>query len=92
VLLLSLVPVVGAPLALLWGGHALALQQTDPALTRRGLDFQARRRWHRRFRPESLGFGAAGLALLLVPIANLLLIPALTVGATRLVMELDDQP
>ena len=92
VLLLSLIPVVGAPMGLLWGGHALALQQTDPALTRRGLEFKARRRWHGRFRPESLGFGAAGLLLLLVPLANLLLIPALTVGATRLVMELDDQP
>jgi uncharacterized protein involved in cysteine biosynthesis len=92
VLLLSLIPVLGAPLGLLWGGHALALQQTDPALTRRGLAFTARRRWHGRFRPESLGFGAAGLVLLLVPVANLLLIPALTVGATRLVMELDDQP
>jgi len=29
--------------------------------------------------------------VLLVPLANLLLIPALTVGATRLVMELEDQ-
>jgi CysZ protein len=92
VLLLSLIPVVGAPLGLLWGGHALALQQTDSALTRRGLDFKARRGWHGRFRPESLGFGAAGLVVLLVPLANLLLVPALTVGATRLVMELDDQP
>ena len=92
VLLLTLIPLVGAPLGLLWGGHALALQQTDPALTRRGLDFKARRRWHGRFRPESLGFGAAGLVVLLVPLANLLLIPALTVGATRLVMELEDQP
>lgn len=91
VLLLSLVPVVGPPMGLLWGGHALALQQSDPALTRRGLTFKARRRWHGRFRPESLGFGAAGLVLLLVPVANLLLVPALTVGATRLVMELDDQ-
>jgi len=90
VLLLSLVPVVGAPLGLLWGGHALALQQTDPALTRRGLTFKGRRRWHARFRPESLGFGAAGLVLLLVPVANLLLVPTLTVGATRLVMELDE--
>ena len=92
VLLLSLVPVVGAPLGLLWGGHALSLQQTDPALTRRGKSFTERRRWHGRYRLESLGFGAAGLILLLVPFANLLLVPALTVGATRLVMELDDQP
>jgi uncharacterized protein involved in cysteine biosynthesis len=90
VLLLSLVPVVGAPVGLLWGGHALSLQQTDPALTRRGLSFRQRRRWHARFRPESLGFGAAGLVLLLVPIANLLLVPAVTIGATRLVMELDE--
>jgi CysZ protein len=90
VLLLSLIPVVGAPLGLLWGGHALALQQTDPALTRRGLTFKARLAWHKRFRLESLGFGAAGLVLLLVPLANLLLVPAVTVGATRLVMELDD--
>lgn len=90
VLLLSLIPVVGAPLGLAWGGHALALQQTDPALTRRGLTFRDRRAWHARFRAESLGFGAAGLVLLLVPFANLLLVPAVTVGATRLVMELDD--
>jgi uncharacterized protein involved in cysteine biosynthesis len=92
VLLLSLIPVVGAPLGLLCGGHALSLQQTDPALTRRGLSFRERRRWHARFRAESLGFGAAGLTLLLVPFANLLLVPVVTVGATRLVMELDDQP
>lgn len=90
VLLLSLVPVVGIPLGLLWGGHALALQQTDPALTRRGLTFRRRRGWHARFRAESIGFGAAGMVLLLVPLANLLLVPALTVGATRLVMELDE--
>jgi len=89
VLIVSLIPIVGAPIALLWGSHALALQQTDPALTRRGLSFTARRGWHKRYRPESLGFGIAGWALLLIPIANLLLVPALTVGATRLVMELE---
>lgn len=91
VLLVSLVPLVGAPMGLLWGAHALALQQTDPALTRRGLAFKDRRGWHKRFRAESLGFGVAGWALLLVPLANLLLVPALTVGATRLVMELEPE-
>lgn len=90
VLLLSLIPVVGAPLGLIWGGHALALQQSDPALTRRGLTFKERRQWHARFRAESVGFGVAGMVLLLIPFANLLLVPAVTVGATRLVMELDD--
>ena len=90
VLIVSLIPLVGAPIALLWGSHALALQQSDPALTRRGLTFTARRGWHKRHRAESLGFGVAGWALLLIPFANLLLLPALTVGATRLVMELGD--
>jgi CysZ protein len=89
VLIVSLIPLVGAPIALLWGSHALALQQTDPALTRRGLAFKQRRGWHKRYRAESLGFGVAGWALLLIPFANLLLLPALTVGATRLVMELE---
>lgn len=91
VLLVSLIPLVGAPIALLWGSHALALQLSDPALTRRGLSFTERRRWHKRYRAESLGFGVAGWALLLMPFANLLLVPALTVGATRLVMELEPE-
>ncbi len=90
VLLLSLVPLVGPFLGALWGSYALAFQQTDMALTRRGLSFGARRAWHRHWRAESLGFGAAGLLALLAPCANLLLAPALTVGGTLLVLELED--
>jgi uncharacterized protein involved in cysteine biosynthesis len=84
----GLVPFLGPPLAGLFGAYALAFQQTDAPLARRGLDFAERRVWHRRWRPESLGFGLAGLATLVVPFANLLLAPALAVGATRLVLEL----
>ena len=90
VLLLSLIPLVGPPLALLWGAHALALQQTDVPLARRGLGFGARRAWHRKWRAESLGFGLAGLVTLLVPLANFLLAPALAVGGTLLVLELEE--
>jgi CysZ protein len=94
VLVLSLVPIVGPFLAALWGAHALAMQETEPALSRRGLDFQARRAWHRRFRPESLGFGLAGIVVFLIPVANFVLAPlfapSLVVGATRLVVELED--
>ena len=89
VFLLGLIPVVGPLLGALWGGHALSFQQTEAPLSRRGLSFNARREWHRRWRPESLGFGLAGLVTLLVPVANLLLTPALTAGATLLVLELD---
>jgi uncharacterized protein involved in cysteine biosynthesis len=90
VLLLSMVPVVGAVAGLAWGAHALAMQQSELPLARRGLNFSARWRWHRRFLPESLGFGAAALVVLLVPCANFLLAPALTVGGTLMVLELEE--
>jgi CysZ protein len=91
VFLLSLVPVVGPPAALLWGAYALAFQQTDAALARRGLAFADRRAWHRYWNLESLGFGVTGLLTLIVPLANLLVVPALAVGGTLLVLELEDQ-
>ena len=63
---------------------------TDPALTRRGLSFREKRRWHRAWRAESMGFGLAGMVGLLVPFANLLLGPALVAGGTLLVLDLED--
>jgi uncharacterized protein involved in cysteine biosynthesis len=90
VLLLSVVPVVGPAAGLTWGAHALAMQEAEMPLARRGLDFRARLRWHRRFLAESLGFGVAGLVLLVVPCANFLLAPALTVGGTLMVLELEE--
>lgn len=89
--LVGLVPLVGPVLGALWGGHALAFQMTEAPLQRQGLDFFARRLWHRRNRAESLGFGLTGFVTLFVPFANLLLLPALTVGATRMVIELEDE-
>jgi CysZ protein len=91
VFLLNLLPLVGPPLAFLWGAHALAFQQTDAALARRGFDFAARRAWHRYWKLESLGFGMAGLVTLIVPLANFLIVPSLAVGGTLLVLELEDQ-
>jgi CysZ protein len=91
VFLLGLLPLFGPPLAALWGAYALAFQQTDAALSRRGLDFKRRREWHRFWRLESIGFGLAGLVTLIVPLANFLVAPALTVGGTLLVLELEDQ-
>lgn len=88
VFLFSLVPFVGPLIGALWGAHVLAFQHTDAPLARRGLGFEARRAWHRRWRAESLGFGLGGLITLVVPLANFLLAPALTVGATLLVLEL----
>jgi uncharacterized protein involved in cysteine biosynthesis len=88
--LIGLIPFVGPPFALLWGAYALAFQLTDGPLARRGLGFEQKHAFHRYWWLESVGFGLLGLLALLVPLANLLLVPALTVGATRLVLELDE--
>jgi uncharacterized protein involved in cysteine biosynthesis len=90
VFLLSLIPLLGPPLGLLWGAHSVAFQQTDMPLARRGMDFGQRRAWHRQYRPESMGFGLVGLAFLFVPLANFLLASALTVGGTLMVLELEE--
>jgi uncharacterized protein involved in cysteine biosynthesis len=87
---LGFVPLVGPLLSLLFGARAVALQMTDPALTRRGLSFSAKRRWHRHWLAESQGFGMAGMVGLIVPLANLLLGPALVTGGTLLVIELEE--
>jgi CysZ protein len=88
---IGLVPIVGPVLGGLWAAHALAIQQTDPVLARHGLKFEERRAWHRHWRPESLGFGLAGLFVLVVPFANFLLAPALATGATLLVLDLQEE-
>ena len=89
VFLLGLIPILGPVLSILWGGRAVALQMTDPALTRRGMSLKERWRWHRQWRAESQGFGLAGMVGLLVPFANLLLAPALVAGGTLLVLSLE---
>jgi uncharacterized protein involved in cysteine biosynthesis len=88
ILLVGLVPLVGPALSAIWAAHALAFQNTDAALARRGMDFATRRAWHRRFRAESLSLGLAGLITLFVPCGGFLLAPALVTGGTLLVSEL----
>ena len=89
VFVLGLIPIIGPFLSVLLGGRAVAYQMTDPALTRRGVGFKGRWGWHRAWRPESQGFGLAGMVALLVPFANLLLGPALVAGGTLLVLSLE---
>jgi CysZ protein len=89
VFVLGLVPLAGPALATLCGAHALTVRLTAEPLGRRGLGFRARRAWYKDWRAESLGFGLAGLITLVVPVANLLLGPALTIGGTLLVRDLE---
>lgn len=90
VFLLGLIPIVGPVLAMVWGARGLAFQLTDPPLSRRGLSFREKRAWHWRWLAESEGFGLAGMVTLIVPLANFLLAPALAVGGTLLVLNLEE--
>jgi len=90
--LLALVPLVGPVLAGTWIGALLGWQQTSGPLGRHGLARSAARSWRRHYAWETLGLGLGAVVALWVPIANVLLPPALAIGATRLVLELGLEP
>jgi CysZ protein len=87
---LGLIPLVGPLLSVMLGARALAMEMTDFALARHGATMKERVAWHRRWLPESQGFGLAGMLGLLVPFANVLVAPALVTGATLLVLDLEE--
>ena len=86
-ILLGLVPFLGPVLSLAFTGHRVAFQNTDAVLLRRGMDFGERQEFHRRFRPETLGFGVA--SVLLFPVMTILAVPVFIVAATRLINDLE---
>lgn len=87
--LLGLIPIAGPLLVIFWTGHRLAFQNTDAILLRRGMGFRARQSFHLRHRAETLGFGVG--AFFLLPILNIIAVPTLVVGATRLVLDLEEE-
>ena len=86
-ILLGLIPFLGPLLALAFTGHRVAFENTDAVLLRRGMNFGERQGFHRRFRPETLGFGVA--SVLLFPVLNVFAVPIFVVAATRLVNDLE---
>ena len=86
-ILLGLIPFLGPILSLAFTAHRVAFQSTDSVLLRRGMDFRARQGFHRRFRPETLGFGVA--SVLLFPLMTVFAVPVFVVAATRLVNDLE---
>jgi hypothetical protein len=91
VLLVSMLPLVGPVLGSLLASAALSVHQTDAPLARRGrATFADRIAWHRRYLPESLGFGFAAIVLVLVPCAGFLVAAALAAGGAFLVLEFEE--
>ena len=84
-LILSFIPVINlaaAPLWLLFGIWMMAVQYIDYPADNNKLSWSEMMVWLRQRRWQSLSFGAVTYAALLVPVLNLLIMPAAVAGAT----------
>jgi len=90
---LNLIPLLGSVVALIFNAYVaawfVALEFTSFALERRGHGLFAKLRILRRHSQLSLGLGSALGLLLLVPLANLFVLPLGTISGTLLVAELE---
>lgn len=89
-LLLFVIPVINLAAPFLWlafSAWMLALEYTDYPMGNHGIGFRDLRRRLRRQRLLSLGFGGAVLAGTVIPLVNLVVMPAAVAGATALWVE-----
>ncbi len=85
--ILSFIPVVNlvaAPLWLLFGIWMMAVQYIDYPADNHKMSWNDMMAWLRQRRWQSLSFGAVTYAALLIPVVNLLIMPAAVAGATVL--------
>lgn len=89
-LVLFFLPGLNALIPLLWlgfGAYMLALEYVDYPASNHGLSFAHKRALLSQQRGLCLGFGAAATVLSMIPLANLLVMPAAVAGATALWVE-----
>jgi CysZ protein len=89
-LLASLLPVIGllfAALTIVYSGFFLAMNFADPVLERRKWNLSAKLGWARANLAAWLGFGLACFGVMFIPVANLLITPALVAGGTLLFVD-----
>ena len=83
--ILSLIPVVNviaAPLWLIFGVWMMAIQYIDYPADNNKMSWQDMLAWLRSKRWQSLGFGGITYLALMVPVVNVLMMPAAVAGAT----------
>ena len=87
-LLLALfIPVIGQLLWLLFGAWMMAIQYCDYPMDNNQIRFGEMKRLLKAQRLSSLGFGGLISAAMLVPVLNLLIMPAAVIGATLFWVE-----
>ncbi|WP_026181540.1 sulfate transporter CysZ [Thioalkalivibrio sp. ALJ7] len=91
VLLITVIPGLNLLAALAWftfGSWVLAVELMEAPLANDGLAFSEVRQTLRTHRLQTLSFGAGTTLLAMVPVVNLLLVPAAVIGATHLRVRL----
>ncbi|WP_019593987.1 sulfate transporter CysZ [Thioalkalivibrio sp. ALM2T] len=91
VLLIIVIPGLNLLAALAWfifGSWVLAVEFMEAPLANDGLTFSEVRQTLRAHRLQALSFGAGTTLLAMVPVVNLLLVPAAVIGATHLRVRL----
>ena len=83
-LLLSFIPVVGAVLWFLFNGWMMAIQYCDYPADNRGISFSETLGQLKKNNPTSWLFGTTVNLVMLIPLLNLVMIPAGVVGASLL--------
>ncbi len=83
--------IVVAPLELLIATVALAWDVCDLPMSIRGLPVKTRIRWLRSHQAAVLGFGFSCALVQMIPVLNLLLLPAALLGSTRLVWDIEQR-
>lgn len=89
-LILAFIPLLGVFTPVLWfafSAWTLAIVYSDFPLSNRGVVFSEQRRLFSQYRSRVFGFGMAAAVCTLLPIVNLIAMPAAVIGATILWSE-----
>ncbi|MEK1838714.1 MAG: EI24 domain-containing protein, partial [Pseudomonas sp.] len=79
---IPVVNIIAAPLWLLFGVWMMAIQYIDYPADNHKLGWNEMLAWLRQKRWQSLGFGGSVYLVLLIPVVNILMMPAAVAGAT----------
>ncbi|GAB1262260.1 sulfate transporter CysZ [Aurantivibrio plasticivorans] len=82
VFILSFVPVIGPVLAIIWAMWSMAIQYSDYAADNHQTPFSVFRSLLRQRLWSTLGFGGIVMLCLMIPIINILVMPAAVIGGT----------
>ena len=90
VLLITLIPGVNLFAGILWflfGAWMLTMQNIDYVCDNNDIDFYAMRQWMKNHWQHSMSFGAVVLFGMMIPVVNIIVLPAAVIGATLMVLH-----